>query len=77
MFQLENVKADVQRKETDYCALKTQMETLEKQGIDQQRHIAVLKEQIAAKEQQMALVQAEVSLHYCLFMCPSGHGLVM
>ena len=58
---MENVKAEAQRRETEACALRTQMETLEKQGADHKRHIGVLKEQVSAKDQQITMLQADVS----------------
>ena len=61
LLQLENSKAECARKDTEVYALRTQMETLQKQGDDHQQHIVVLREQISAKEQQSGMLQADVS----------------
>lgn len=61
LLQLENSKAECARKDTEIYALRTQLDTLQKQSDDHQQHITVLREQISAKEQQAAMLQADVS----------------
>lgn len=44
------------------------MKTLEEQHHDYQRHIAVLKESLVAKEEHQNMLQADVSVSYCSFL---------
>ena len=60
-IQLDNVKAELAGKQTELCSLQTRVETWEKQEEDLQQHITVLREQVDAKEQQGAMLQADVS----------------
>ena len=60
-IQLDNVKAELSGKQTELCSLQTRVETWEKQEEDLQQHITVLREQVDAKEQQGAMLQADVS----------------
>lgn len=49
-------------------AMNAKMKTLEEQHQDYQRHIAVLKESLCAKEEHYSMLQADVSdnLLYCI-----------
>jgi predicted nucleic acid-binding Zn-ribbon protein len=57
---LENCKAECARKDTEVYALRTQLDALQKQVEDHQQHIRVLREQIAAKDQQSHMLQTDV-----------------
>ena len=57
---METLQAELSRKEGDLCALQTQQETWQRQSEDHQRHITLLREQVSAKEQQIAMLQADV-----------------
>ncbi|XP_064632222.1 ELKS/Rab6-interacting/CAST family member 1-like isoform X2 [Lineus longissimus] len=59
--KIDSLQTELSRKETEYCTLQTKMETVEKQSIDQQHHIAVLKEQINAKEQRASILMADIA----------------
>lgn len=45
-------------------AMNAKMKTLEEQHQDYQRHIAVLKESLCAKEEHYSMLQADVSNHF-------------
>ena len=49
------------------------METLQKQGADQQQHITVLREQITAKEQHASMLQSDVCNTYSRYL-PTHHS---
>ena len=51
----------MKRKDTELAGLRAQVESFQRQGSDHQQHIAVLREQISAKDQQIAMLQADVS----------------
>lgn len=59
-FQLEEFRAEITRRDQDMLAVSAKMKTLEEQHIDYQRHIAVLKESLAAKEEHYNMLQADV-----------------
>uniref|UniRef100_A0AAQ4R4P3 ELKS/RAB6-interacting/CAST family member 1a n=1 Tax=Gasterosteus aculeatus aculeatus TaxID=481459 RepID=A0AAQ4R4P3_GASAC len=59
-FQLEQVKQDLSRKDTELLGLQTKLETLTNQFSDSKQHIEVLKESLTAKEQRAAILQTEV-----------------
>ena len=68
--QLQGVKDDLGRKEREYASLQLQAETLKRQHEETLHHVTVLKEQLAAKEKQTTMLQADVSdvsfRHDCL-----------
>ncbi|XP_068160163.1 ERC protein 2-like isoform X2 [Antennarius striatus] len=56
----EQLKQDLNRKESEMQALQTKLETLTNQNSDSQQHIEVLKESLNAKEQRSNTLQTEV-----------------
>lgn len=60
IFQMEQVKQDLSRKDTELLGLQTKLETLTNQFSDSKQHIEVLKESLTAKEQRAAILQTEV-----------------
>uniref|UniRef100_H2M3Y8 ELKS/RAB6-interacting/CAST family member 1a n=1 Tax=Oryzias latipes TaxID=8090 RepID=H2M3Y8_ORYLA len=60
VFQMEQVKQDLSRKDTEMLGLQTKLETLTNQFSDSKQHIEVLKESLTAKEQRAAILQTEV-----------------
>lgn len=58
--QMEQVKQDLSRKDTELLGLQTKLETLTNQFSDSKQHIEVLKESLTAKEQRAAILQTEV-----------------
>uniref|UniRef100_A0A3Q2CRL6 ELKS/RAB6-interacting/CAST family member 2 n=1 Tax=Cyprinodon variegatus TaxID=28743 RepID=A0A3Q2CRL6_CYPVA len=59
-FQIEQMKQELSRKESDMQALQTKLETLTNQNSDYKQHIEVLKESLSAKEQRANTLQTEV-----------------
>ena len=53
---------EIQRKEQDLVQMQAKMKTVEEQHADYQRHIAVLKESLIAKEEHYNMLQLDVSL---------------
>lgn len=69
-MQIDQVKQDLSRKDTELLGLQTKLETLTNQFSDSKQHIDVLKESLTAKEQRAAILQTEVThththTHYC------------
>lgn len=60
-FQIEQLKQELHRKESEMQALQTKLETLTNQNSDSKQHIEVLKESLNAKEQRANTLQTEVS----------------
>uniref|UniRef100_A0AAQ5ZCP6 FIP-RBD domain-containing protein n=1 Tax=Amphiprion ocellaris TaxID=80972 RepID=A0AAQ5ZCP6_AMPOC len=60
LIQMEQVKQDLSRKDTELLGLQTKLETLTNQFSDSKQHIEVLKESLTAKEQRAAILQTEV-----------------
>ncbi|GAA6101288.1 ELKS/Rab6-interacting/CAST family member 1a isoform X5 [Tachysurus ichikawai] len=58
--QMDQVKQDLSRKDTQLLGLQTKLETLTNQFSDSKQHIEVLKESLTAKEQRAAILQTEV-----------------
>merc|ERR1712223_503162 len=58
--QLEDMRVEVQRKEQDLVQMQAKMKTVEEQHADYQRHIAVLKESLIAKEEHYNMLQIDV-----------------
>ncbi len=61
--QIEQLKQELNRKESEMQALQTKLETLTNQNSDCKQHIEVLKESLSAKEQRANTLQTEVSTH--------------
>lgn len=68
IVQIDQVKQDLSRKDTELLGLQTKLETLTNQFSDSKQHVDVLKESLTAKEQRAAILQTEVShthTRYC------------
>ncbi len=61
---MESSKAELNRSEAAMLALQAKVETLEKHQEDHNRHISVLRQQLSAKEEQVAMLQSEVNLSF-------------
>ena len=57
---MEDMRVEVQRKEQDLMQMQAKMKTVEEQHADYQRHIAVLKESLIAKEEHYNMLQIDV-----------------
>jgi len=55
--------------------MSAKMKTLEEQHQDYQRHIAVLKESLCAKEEHYNMLQADVSTEWCVTVREKGSGV--
>ncbi|XP_034732393.1 ERC protein 2 isoform X6 [Etheostoma cragini] len=60
IWQIEQLKQELNRKESEMQALQTKLETLTNQNSDCKQHIEVLKESLSAKEQRANTLQTEV-----------------
>lgn len=58
--QLDEFRMEIQRRDQEIMAMSAKMKTLEEQHQDYQRHIAVLKESLCAKEEHYNMLQADV-----------------
>lgn len=58
--QLDEFRMEIQRRDQEILAMSAKMKTLEEQHQDYQRHIAVLKESLCAKEEHYNMLQADV-----------------
>ena len=61
MLQLDDMRVEVSRREQEIMQMATKMKTLEEQHQDYQKHIAVLKESLCAKEEHYTMLQTDVS----------------
>jgi chromosome segregation ATPase len=59
--QLDDMRVEVSRREQEIMQMATKMKTLEEQHQDYQKHIAVLKESLCAKEEHYTMLQTDVS----------------
>ena len=59
--KIEDMRMEVQRKEQDLMQMQAKMKTVEEQHADYQKHIAVLKESLIAKEEHYNMLQIDVS----------------
>ena len=57
------MRLEVQRKEQDLMQMQAKMKTVEEQHADYQKHIAVLKESLIAKEEHYNMLQMDVSCY--------------
>ena len=55
---------ELQRKEQEMMQMQAKMKTVEEQHADYQKHIAVLKESLIAKEEHYNMLQLDVSSFY-------------
>ena len=55
------MRVEVQRKEQELMQMQAKMKTVEEQHADYQKHIAVLKESLIAKEEHYNMLQLDVS----------------
>ena len=60
-FQIEDLRLEISRREQEILQMSTKMKTLEEQHQDYQKHIAVLKESLCAKEEHYTMLQTDVS----------------
>lgn len=60
-LQIDQLKQELSKKESELLALQTKLETLNNQNSDCKQHIEVLKESLTAKEQRAAILQTEVT----------------
>lgn len=58
--QLDEFRLEIQRRDQEILAMAAKMKALEEQHQDYQRHIAVLKESLCAKEEHYSMLQADV-----------------
>lgn len=68
--QLDEFRLEIQRRDQEILAMAAKMKALEEQHQDYQRHIAVLKESLCAKEEHYSMLQTDVSpsfYSYCSF----------
>lgn len=59
--QLDEFRLEIQRRDQEILAMAAKMKALEEQHQDYQRHIAVLKESLCAKEEHYSMLQSDVS----------------
>ena len=55
------MRTECQRKEQEFMQIQAKMKTVEEQHADYQKHIAVLKESLIAKEEHYNMLQLDVS----------------
>ena len=60
-FQMEELRMELNKREQECMGVSAKLKTLEDQHQDYQRHIAVLKESLVAKEEHYNMLQADVS----------------
>ena len=61
LLQIEDLRLEISRREQEILQMATKMKTLEEQHQDYQKHIAVLKESLCAKEEHYTMLQTDVS----------------
>lgn len=59
--QLDEFRVEIQRRDQEILGMAAKMKALDEQHQDYQRHIAVLKESLCAKEEHYNMLQADVS----------------
>lgn len=60
---MDELRIELNKRDQEILAMNAKMKTLEEQHYDYQRHIAVLKESLCAKEEHYNMLQADVSSH--------------
>lgn len=58
---MDEFRLEIQRRDQEILAMAAKMKALEEQHQDYQRHIAVLKESLCAKEEHYSMLQTDVS----------------
>lgn len=58
--QIEELRMEIGKRDQELLAMGAKMKTLEEQHQDYQRHIAVLKESLCAKEEHYNMLQTDV-----------------
>ena len=74
---------EISRREQEILQMSTKMKTLEEQHQDYQKHIAVLKESLCAKEEHYTMLQTDVSSVHMQanrkvqtsLISPTGHNI--
>lgn len=61
MNQNQELKFELAKRDQEILAIGAKMKTLEEQHEDYQRHIAVLKESLMAKDEHYGILQGDVS----------------
>lgn len=74
-LQIDQLKQELSKKESELLALQTKLETLSNQNSDCKQHIEVLKESLTAKEQRAAILQTEV-LYLLIVKCNRNIGFM-
>ncbi len=59
--QIDECRLEIQKRDQELLSLSAKLKTCEEQQCDYQRHIAVLKESLCAKEEHYNMLQADVS----------------
>ncbi len=67
MAQIDELRAECTRRDQDLVSSQAKLKNLEEQHHDYQRHIAVLKESLCAKEEHYSMLQADVSQYLHTF----------
>lgn len=65
-IQIEELRMEIGKRDQELLAMGAKMKTLEEQHQDYQRHIAVLKESLCAKEEHYNMLQTDVR-HFASF----------
>lgn len=60
-MQIEELRMEIGKRDQELLAMGAKMKTLEEQHQDYQRHIAVLKESLCAKEEHYNMLQTDVN----------------
>lgn len=67
MSQIDLLKQEVVKKESESMTLQTKLDALTNQNSDCKQHIEVLKESLTAKEHRACVLQTEVSYNYTCY----------
>lgn len=59
--QIDELRLEIQKRDQELLSLAAKLKTCDEQQQDYQRHIAVLKESLCAKEEHYNMLQADVS----------------
>jgi len=64
-MQIDELRMEIQKRDTELLAMAAKMKTVDEQQADYQRHIAVLKESLCAKEEHYNMLHSDVRvLHF-------------
>uniref|UniRef100_A0A3Q2UNB8 ELKS/RAB6-interacting/CAST family member 2 n=1 Tax=Fundulus heteroclitus TaxID=8078 RepID=A0A3Q2UNB8_FUNHE len=74
--KVDQMKQDLNRKDSEMQALQTKLETLTNQNSDYKQHIEVLKESLSAKEQRANTLQTEVRVLRGFFTHSSKQNII-